>query len=163
MGPDLPVFQDAADKLRIPYWDWASIPEIPPVLNQPNIQIKTPTGEQTVNNPLFQYKFLQFPLNPTYFPPDLDERAKMPYTVRQPASGGPNSPSRPEVVNAQLARGNLMQRTVSTEVRSCRLFRWLILFVSGMLLSSQLSIISFPQRLHQELRLNPSTTLFIEW
>lgn len=98
----------------MPYWDWAASPEMPPVLSQPTVQIETPAGDQTVNNPLFQYKFQQFPLNPTYFPPDLDERAKRPFTVRQPESGDPNSASRPEVINAQLLRGNFMQRTVST-------------------------------------------------
>jgi tyrosinase len=48
------IYQDAADKFRIPYWDWASIPTMPDVVNQQSIQITTASGVQTVENPLFQ-------------------------------------------------------------------------------------------------------------
>ncbi|KAH8662913.1 hypothetical protein BGZ60DRAFT_412262 [Tricladium varicosporioides] len=50
-------YQAAADNFRIPYWDWASDSQVPPAITQPQIQVTTPTGIQTITNPLYQYKF----------------------------------------------------------------------------------------------------------
>lgn len=133
---------------------------MPPVVSQPTVQIKTPTGQQTVNNPLFQYKFQQFPLNPTYFPPNLDERAKRPFTVRQPESGDPNSPSRPEVINAQLRTGNYMQRTVSARPGEVN-YLMLIAFRSGTHSSSQQITTAFLPNQHQVLPLKLSMIPFM--
>ncbi|KAH6678140.1 hypothetical protein B0J14DRAFT_582032 [Halenospora varia] len=51
------TYQAAADNFRIPYWDWASDYRVPPAITQPQIQVITPTGIQTITNPLYQYKF----------------------------------------------------------------------------------------------------------
>ncbi|TVY55332.1 Polyphenol oxidase 1 [Lachnellula cervina] len=67
-GPSSSDYQTAADNLRLPYWDWASIAEMPDVVNQPTVTITTPDGDQDVDNPLFTYKFHQFPHDPTLFP-----------------------------------------------------------------------------------------------
>ncbi|KAK6383547.1 hypothetical protein LTS17_002839 [Exophiala oligosperma] len=50
-------YQQAAFNLRFPYWDWALYPALPDVVTQPEITVNTPEGLQTVENPLFSYKF----------------------------------------------------------------------------------------------------------
>ncbi|KAM5453958.1 putative tyrosinase [Microsporum audouinii] len=47
----------AAKTLRIPYWDWASNPEVPRSMTTSKININTPSGMQEIDNPLYQYKF----------------------------------------------------------------------------------------------------------
>lgn len=47
-------YQAAANNLRIPYWDWASVPAMPDVVSEQYVQITTPSGVKTVANPLFQ-------------------------------------------------------------------------------------------------------------
>lgn len=50
-------YQAAAVTFRIPYWDWALNPEMPSTLTDAQISINTPTGQQTIDNPLHQYAF----------------------------------------------------------------------------------------------------------
>ncbi|KAL6244485.1 hypothetical protein RBB50_008727 [Rhinocladiella similis] len=50
-------YQQAAFNLRFPYWDWALYPALPDVVSQPQITVNTPEGWQTIDNPLFSYKF----------------------------------------------------------------------------------------------------------
>jgi tyrosinase len=57
------VWQEAAARLRIPYWDWAT-DALPPreVWQQTHIEIRVPgldgsTDPLTVPNPLYSYKF----------------------------------------------------------------------------------------------------------
>lgn len=47
----------AALTLRVPYWDWAIYPDLPNVTTQPEISINTPSGRQTIDNPLYSYVF----------------------------------------------------------------------------------------------------------
>jgi tyrosinase len=93
------VYQTAADNLRLPFWDWASIPQMPDVVSQPTVTITTPDGDQQVDNPLFTYKFHQFPLNTTLFPGG--GLATSPQTYRS------------DTANQDLQNANLMSRTVS--------------------------------------------------
>ncbi|PQE08166.1 hypothetical protein CJF31_00008268 [Rutstroemia sp. NJR-2017a BVV2] len=81
-----PTYQAAADQLRIPYWDWASDAEIPSVVSAQTVKITTPSGVQTVKNPLYQYNFQHVPLDPNTFPTgDYDgELATYNFTVRFP-------------------------------------------------------------------------------
>ncbi|KAK1752501.1 hypothetical protein QBC47DRAFT_59111 [Echria macrotheca] len=64
-------YKAAAEKFRIPYWDWASTPPsgqsvLPAsVGEQPYIDIDGPSGMQRIANPLFAYTFT--PLNATEF------------------------------------------------------------------------------------------------
>lgn len=67
-------YQDAAKKLRLPYWDWAIDPpdgtegSMPDSLRRPNQTITTFNGtQQQIPNPLLQYNF--HPLDPAYFAP----------------------------------------------------------------------------------------------
>lgn len=45
----------AAEKLRVPYWDWASEPELPQSMITTNITVNTPKGSQKIPNPLYSY------------------------------------------------------------------------------------------------------------
>lgn len=55
-------YVDAATTLRVPYWDWAVNPNMPESLEYQSIVINTPTGQQTMDNPLYSYKFHPLPL-----------------------------------------------------------------------------------------------------
>jgi len=72
-GQQRDMFIQAADKLRLPYWDWAVSPPsgqnvVPEVLSQDLIQVFTPSGTQTIDNPLAFYKF--HPIDPgLYYAP----------------------------------------------------------------------------------------------
>ncbi|KAG9233879.1 hypothetical protein BJ875DRAFT_425088 [Amylocarpus encephaloides] len=112
---DRPTYQAAANRLRMPYWDWASDSDIPAVVSQDKVQIVTPTGSQTISNPLLQYQFPR-PLDQNQFPPSI--LSGYTHTVRAPTSTDKNAVSNPEGINPQLASANLMQRTWSSLVKS---------------------------------------------
>jgi len=62
-------YENAANQLRIPYWDWAAIPQLfPDVMTWESVQINTPTGLENVTNPLYAYKFLNHPEPLEWFP-----------------------------------------------------------------------------------------------
>ncbi|CCA72436.1 related to tyrosinase precursor (monophenol monooxygenase) [Serendipita indica DSM 11827] len=51
-------YQAAARSFRIPYWDWALNADLPDfVSQQTTVTVDTPTGQQTIPNPLYQYTF----------------------------------------------------------------------------------------------------------
>ena len=99
------------------YWDWATNATIPDVVDSPTITINTPTGAQTVSNPLYSYKFQTFPLDPKYFPATQSSGAydwylaKYKQTMRSPDSQG--GPSDFAVANGQLNSAGLKYSTVS--------------------------------------------------
>ncbi|PBP18673.1 tyrosinase [Diplocarpon rosae] len=110
----LSAYQAAANNFRIPYWDWASIPTMPAVVNQPMVQITTPSGLKNVTNPTFRYVFHEFPLNQSYFPSDQSVEgdawlSQYPYTVRGARSHG--DPSDPDLANSVLQSSNLKSST----------------------------------------------------
>lgn len=51
------VYLAAAQTLRIPFWDWSVDANIPAVANVSSIQINTPNGQKTIDNPLYRYSF----------------------------------------------------------------------------------------------------------
>ena len=54
-------WQDAAERVRLPYWDWSaseSESRIPDVMKQTSITVNGPEGPETFENPLFNYDFL---------------------------------------------------------------------------------------------------------
>lgn len=60
-GDDATRYQAAAEEVRLPYWDWSSMDtqsRIPAALKQESISINAPTGQATIPNPLFSYRFL---------------------------------------------------------------------------------------------------------
>jgi len=62
-GSDKTRYQNAAANFRIPYWDWAAPPPCstcqpyPLLVSQQYVSVNTPTGQQTILNPLFRYDF----------------------------------------------------------------------------------------------------------
>lgn len=56
-------YQDAANKLRIPHWDWAKAlasnqPVYPTAISNERVQVTFPNGTSaTINNPLYKYDF----------------------------------------------------------------------------------------------------------
>ena len=78
-------YQDAVQKLRLPYWDWAAklSPYFPPSLALPTIGVTYPNGTAaTIANPLFSYKF--HPFNAT----EITTKAPDTETRRSPGADG---------------------------------------------------------------------------
>ncbi|KAL9620974.1 MAG: hypothetical protein Q9160_004492 [Pyrenula sp. 1 TL-2023] len=88
----LSTYLDAVDTWRIPYWDWADSTNspIPPVVATPEISINTFSGWQTVKNPLYTYRFPDYPRNipnmtvEGYNYEYMEDRL---FTIRQPTTG----------------------------------------------------------------------------
>ncbi|CAK7218165.1 hypothetical protein SEUCBS140593_003456 [Sporothrix eucalyptigena] len=84
------IYRAAADAWRQPYWDWAVDKALPDAVMQPNVTIRLPPDGHTtvtIDNPLLLYRFQQFPLNATLFPPDDEDDyhlATFPNTLRCP-------------------------------------------------------------------------------
>jgi len=52
----------AANRVRLPYWDWAAPADrsrIPSVLKEQRITVVKPVGSRTIANPLYSYRFLR--------------------------------------------------------------------------------------------------------
>ncbi|KAK2759562.1 hypothetical protein FQN54_003041 [Arachnomyces sp. PD_36] len=61
-GAQRTKYINAANRVRLPYWDWSSAgsqSRIPPVLKQSTITVVKPAGTRTIHNPLFNYRFLR--------------------------------------------------------------------------------------------------------
>jgi tyrosinase len=87
---------------------------MPDVVELPTLSILTGSGDQTVPNPFYQYKFQTFPLNPAYFPsnPNIAGDAWLAnYTTTVRGSTRNGGPSNPSLVNTNLASGQLMKNT----------------------------------------------------
>lgn len=59
-GDDQTRYVQAATNLRMPYWDWAQPPQanenpFPQLFTDATVDVSTPTGQQTVPNPLMRY------------------------------------------------------------------------------------------------------------
>ncbi|TGJ86262.1 hypothetical protein E0Z10_g2493 [Xylaria hypoxylon] len=65
---DASAYREASQKLRLPYWDWASDPTLPSSSIQENITVNGPNGEIVLHNPLYNYRWQTYPLNATQFP-----------------------------------------------------------------------------------------------
>lgn len=113
------TYQEAANDLRIPYWDWAESPKLPDIATKPKVEIDTWNGVEFIENPLFQYKFYGG-LDPNLFPPDAPDGwfSNFSTTVR-----GVNTKNRDEFshldrVNDSLQRSNIMANTWRVFVKS---------------------------------------------
>lgn len=107
----------ACNNFRLPYWDWASNATIPDIVNSPTVTINTPSGSQTLANPLWTYKFPA--LNPSYFPTSQNAAgdwylAKDSQTYRCPNTeiGGPSNIAQ---ANAYLQSSGLQYSTVRSQ------------------------------------------------
>ncbi|KAK8045287.1 hypothetical protein PG993_005311 [Apiospora rasikravindrae] len=84
-------YKAAAESFRAPFWDWAADYRFPASAMEQFLTVNGPHGTVDIPNPLYSYKWQQFPLNsdPTYFP--LDGRTDC-YgwneTKRQPDANG---------------------------------------------------------------------------
>jgi len=105
----------------MPFWDWASDARMPDFLNTPWVTVTTPSGVQSVANPLTTYKF-QSPKMPDLFP-SLQAQSDDWYlsiptqTLRNPDTQG--GVSNYERVNNELANNGFKAQTVS--IKSGRL------------------------------------------
>ncbi|KAG8824552.1 hypothetical protein FRC17_009078 [Serendipita sp. 399] len=51
-------YQKAAQRFRLPYWDWALNADVPDFVSmQKQVTLDAPTGSVTIDNPLYQYTF----------------------------------------------------------------------------------------------------------
>lgn len=111
-------WQDAADQLRIPYWDWATNPNMPDVVSQQTVQITNSAGQiQQVNNPFYAYNFQNMPMNQTWFPQNTPDGwlSKYPQTMRGLSTE--NGQSDPGLCNAYMNFYGLKQSTVSAVLK----------------------------------------------
>jgi len=111
----------AAENLRMPYWDWASDARMPDFLNTPSVTITTPSGVQSVTNPLAAYKF-QSKKRPDLFPSQQEVAGDWylsapPQTLRNPDTQGGSSNF--ERANNELANNGFKAQAAS--IKSTRL------------------------------------------
>ncbi|KAI5922786.1 Di-copper centre-containing protein [Camillea tinctor] len=109
-GDDAFTYQDAAQKFRVPFWDWASDSNLPNACVEEAITVNGPEGQITLHNPLYNYRWQTYPLDPTKFPGSENWG---PTTTRD----GPNGFD-PEFVNSKLqkASGQIKQAVYHTFV-----------------------------------------------
>lgn len=106
-GPRAQNYTLAAQSLRIPFWDWASDPSLPPVTAVEYLTINGPRGPpQSIRNPLYSYQFHHAPLDAALFPDSPGNE-----TLRCPDA---NRESRPLGGNTQLAQTGLKGLVVSS-------------------------------------------------
>ncbi|KAF3120916.1 hypothetical protein TWF569_002858 [Orbilia oligospora] len=97
-------YQQAANRFRLPYWDWASNAQVPAIIgSQATVRVQKPQGFVTIRNPMISYVF--HPFSPTFFP--FTPFNRWTRTLRQPDNNG--NP-RPNVVNQQLGANQVSLR-----------------------------------------------------
>lgn len=67
-------YTKAAKNFRVPYWDWAAAPPkgqptLPSFLTASTVSVTTPTGQQTIKNPLYGYTFSPLDSDNFYYAP----------------------------------------------------------------------------------------------
>lgn len=108
------TYQEAADSFRFPYWDWASDNQMPEIVTQLTVTIVTPSGVQIVDNPLYTYKFQNFPLDPTYFPTTgASDGYLANYTQTERGVQNSGGPGDTAFADSALATQDFMKMTVS--------------------------------------------------
>ncbi len=70
-GPGAEAYQEAAQVLRCPFWDWASSPSLPAAATVPTFSINGSLGPVSVRNPLYSYQFQHFPFRDPDFAAEL--------------------------------------------------------------------------------------------
>jgi len=117
-----PRWQSALFGFRIPFWDWATNnAQMPSILTQQYVTVTKPTGQASILNPLYSFKFPSlssndFPSYPFY---------QWHQTVRYPTNTQPHANSQDGLVNQQLAANaaSLRQR-VFTLLTSSQYFTY---------------------------------------
>ncbi|KAK6539639.1 hypothetical protein TWF694_009845 [Orbilia ellipsospora] len=100
-------YQAAANRFRLPYWDWASDASVPDIIgNQPQVTVEKPQGFVKINNPMMSYSF--HPFSTSFFPDNpFNSWAQ---TVRQPDANGNSQPA--EVNRQMLANQDSLRNRV---------------------------------------------------
>ncbi|KAK8014508.1 tyrosinase precursor [Apiospora arundinis] len=97
-------YKAAAESFRVPYWDWAADYRLPTSTTDQRVTVKGPHGQVDIPNPLYSYKWQEFPLksDPNYFPKDDPQKSCWFWneTKRQPDDNGEDQYN---VVNDSLA------------------------------------------------------------
>ncbi|RYO97996.1 hypothetical protein DL763_002501 [Monosporascus cannonballus] len=96
-GKDASAYKAAGQTFRLPYWDWALDARVPPSCTRQNITVNAPEGSITIRNPLYSYKWHQYPLDQGLFPGSESLENE---TTRSP---NPTSHFPVEDVNTKLA------------------------------------------------------------
>ncbi|PBP21264.1 putative Tyrosinase [Diplocarpon rosae] len=96
-------YMTAAANFRIPYWDWAAVPESGSVFpksvgGSSSISVHGPAGVQTIQNPLYSYTFK--PLDPAQLPEFPFNQFNQ--TVRYPSSQDSLAVSQNNLIARQL-------------------------------------------------------------
>jgi tyrosinase len=117
---EVPIYQAAANNFRIPYWDWASNTTLPSVVNADTITITTPSGVQSVPNPLLNYTWQTFQERQSWFPTNQSESNEFLYDAylaeyRQTVRGAltPGGPGNWVNSDQMMRQYPYMQMTVS--------------------------------------------------
>lgn len=126
----------AAEKFRIPYWDWAYYADPPDVVTkQKEVTLTTPKGQRTLPNPLYQYTFHPKGRR-NEFGDNFDDEAKYEAwksTMRYPTTEGPDATSQGDLIDANLnrqtsrIRSNTYRLLLSAQAEDYRVFsnnRW---------------------------------------
>lgn len=83
-GENASVYDAASQTFRLPYWDWASDSQIPSSCTTKNITVNAPDGPLTIRNPLYSYRWHEYPLDRDLFPDSQnweDETTRSPNSV----------------------------------------------------------------------------------
>ncbi|KND89565.1 Tyrosinase [Tolypocladium ophioglossoides CBS 100239] len=92
-------YEQAANNLRAPYWDWAADSTVPPATVPTTVEVNFPNGQglqrRSTPNPLYTYKIPPAVLNGEFGTFDSEKR---PETIRCPAPG-----TYPATANSNLA------------------------------------------------------------
>ncbi|KAK7942819.1 Tyrosinase, partial [Apiospora aurea] len=97
------AYKAAAESFRAPFWDWAADYRLPASVMEQLITVNGPHGTVDIPNPLYSYKWQQYPLStdPDYFPKDGREDCYgWNETKRRPDSNGKDQYN---IVNGNLA------------------------------------------------------------
>ncbi|KIM27070.1 hypothetical protein M408DRAFT_311628 [Serendipita vermifera MAFF 305830] len=98
----------AAQKFRIPYWDWAYYADPPDVVTkQMQVTLNGPKGVRTLDNPLYRYRF--HPAQGVEFP-NSGQFSSWPTTVRWPTNAQANATSSSDQMDAFLLNQTLTIR-----------------------------------------------------
>lgn len=104
-------YVEAAESLRIAYWDWGADHHVPPATAMPTVVVNKPVGgavrRVAVRNPLFRYDYPRSALDGAFG--RFDGRNHTKRCVR-------DGESYPETANEKLAGFNLREKVVSRDL-----------------------------------------------
>lgn len=118
-GENASAYRDAAQAFRLPYWDWAAHPQLPPACAPERVTVRGPRGLLALRNPLYSYRWQTQPLNQTLFPGSRDWP---PETTRASPSGGGGNGGQTQsldAVNANLAQVADQLKDLVVSKRTC--------------------------------------------